>query len=152
MMTSERSARDENETSSDNGANGQDDSRRNVAEWVTFGVSALIVAALIGAALVEYFLLDESQGVQVEVTVASDQARQVGDVFYVPFTVRNRGSQGAENVKVTFTVLNGELTLEESTTEIAFLANSGTSQGELVTKYDPATHTIEARVSVLATP
>lgn len=65
--------------------------------------------------------------------------------------MRNRGSQGAENVKITFTVLEGKRTVEEST-EVAFLTNSGTSQGELVTRYDLAAHTMEARVSTFETP
>ena len=131
---------------------GNDASGRSVAEWVTLTVSGLIVAALVGAALVEYFWLDEAPGVRLDVTLAPEQARQGDDLYYIPFTVENTGSDGAENVAITFAVQQGGETVEESTTRIAFLANGGTATGELVTAFDPASYEISARVSTFETP
>lgn len=127
-------------------------SGRSVAEWVTLVVSGLIVAALVGAALVEHFLVDEPPGVRLEIALAVEQTRRAEDLYYVPFTVKNTGSDGAENVTVAFAVQQDDQTVEESTTQIAFLSNSGTAKGELVTVYDPASYDISARISTFETP
>jgi uncharacterized protein (TIGR02588 family) len=136
----------------DNGDGDQHAKGRSTAEWTTLAVSLLIVAALIGAALVEQFWFSEPPGVRLEVTLSPEQTRHVDDVYYVPFTVKNIGSDGAENVSVAFTVKDDGQTLQESTIEIAFLANSGSAQGELVTEYDPATHQVDAQISTFETP
>lgn len=136
----------------DHGDRDQHETGRSTAEWTTLVVSALIVAALIGAAIVEQLWLSEPPGVRLTVTLSREQTRHVDDAYYVPFTVRNIGSDGAENVAVAFTVTDNGQTLQESTIEIAFLANSGSARGELVTEYDPATYQIDAQVSTFETP
>lgn len=127
-------------------------SHRSLAEWITLAISALIVAALIGAALVEHFWLDEVQGVALDVTLDQGQTRQVDDLYHLPFAVKNAGSEGAENVTIAFAVRDGEQTMEESTIVIDFLSNGGTASGELVTAYDPSAYDISARVSAFETP
>ncbi|MGI8642917.1 MAG: hypothetical protein ACR2LS_02235 [Thermomicrobiales bacterium] len=125
---------------------------RSLAEWTTLIVSVLIVGTLIGAALVEYFWLDEARGVRLEATLALEQTRRVDDRYYIPFTVTNSGADGAENVNVVFEVQQDGQTVEESTIQIAFMANGGMSQGEMVTAYDPAVYDVSARVSAFETP
>ena len=53
------------------------------------------------------------------------------------------------NVVVLFSIKQGDETVEESTADIAFLPNRGSSEGELVTALDLATHTVEARVATI---
>ncbi len=130
----------------------QDASHRSAAEWTTLILSGLIVATLIGAAFVEYFWVDEARGVKLEVSLAQEQTRHLDDLYYIPFTGKNTGSDGAENVSIAFAVQDGDRTLEESTIVIDFLSNSGTASGELVTAYDPAAYDITARVSAFETP
>ena len=125
---------------------------RTTAELTTLAVSLLITLALVGAALYEDFAQDEPAGTWVTVRVAVEQAERRGDRFYVPFTVANAGAEPAENVTVVFEVKRGEEVLEESTAEIAFLPNSGSEEGEVVTAFDPAAHEIAARVGTLQSP
>lgn len=130
----------------------RDPAHRSVAEWTTLIVSALIVAALIGTALAEHFWVDTTPGVALAVTLEMDQTRRVDNRYYVPFTVKNTGSEGAENVTIAFAVQRGDQTVEESTTQISFISNGGTANGELVTAFDPARYDITARVSTFETP
>ncbi len=125
---------------------------RNAAEWTTLGISAVIVATLVATAVYEHLARTEPSGAWVSVRVDVARAEQRAGLFYIPFTVANTGGEPAENVAVVFEVKRGEETVEESTTEVAFLPNSGSTVGELVTALDPAAHTIEARVATLQFP
>ena len=125
---------------------------RTIAEWTTLIGSALVVALLVGAALYEHLVHDEPAGVRVVVDLALEQAETRDGMTYVPFIVVNTGAAPAGNVVVLFAIKQGELTVEESTAEIAFLSNSGTAEGEMVTALDLTTHTIEARVATLQIP
>jgi uncharacterized protein (TIGR02588 family) len=126
--------------------------RRTAAEWTTLGVSAAIIAALVGVAVYEHLARAEPAGVRVSVRLETERAERRGEAYYVPFVVVNAGAEPAEAVSVAFEVRRGEEVLEESTIEIAFLANSGSEEGELVTRLDPAAHEIEARVGALLRP
>ena len=125
---------------------------RSAAEWTTLTVSTLVIALLVGAALYEHATSDEPSGIHVTVEVALDRAEQRDGLTYVPFEVVNTGAAPAENVVVMFEIKRGDETVEESTADIAFLANGGSEEGELVTALDLASHTIEARVSNVLTP
>ncbi len=133
-------------------SNGKRPSPRTAAEWTTFAVSVVIAAALVGVALYEQFVAKEAPGVRVDIELAVGRAERRDGVFYVPFEVANAGARPAENVVVVFEVKQGEETVEESTADVAFLPVRGAVGGELVTRYDPATATIEARVATLQTP
>jgi uncharacterized protein (TIGR02588 family) len=141
----------QDEASDDDEQSGEND-RRSIAEWTTLIVSALFVAALVGAALYEHFAREEPPGVRIAVELALDEADVRGGLTYIPFTVVNTGADPAESVVVLFEIKQGEETVEESTAEIAFLPNSGSADGELVTALDLGTHTIEARVATLLFP
>ena len=125
---------------------------RSTAEWTTLMASALVVLLLIGAALYEHFLRDEPPGVHIAVELALDRVEERDGLTYVPFTVVNTGAAPAENVVVLFEIKQGDETVEESTADIAFLPNSGSADGELVTALDLATHTVEARVATIQIP
>lgn len=125
---------------------------RNAAEWITLGVSFLVVTLMVGTALYEHFAREEPPGSWILVEIDVARAVHRGDLFYVPFTVRNAGTAPAEDVAVVFAIKDGETVLEESTTTIPFLANSGSADGQLVTAYDPATYAIEARPATLLAP
>ncbi len=125
---------------------------RTIAEWTTLIGSVIVIALLVGAALYEHLVHDEPAGVRVAVVLALDQAESRDGLTYVPFTVVNTGAAPAENVVVLFAIKQSEVTVEESTAEIAFLSNSGTAEGEMVTALDLTTHTVEARVATLQIP
>jgi uncharacterized protein (TIGR02588 family) len=82
----------------------------------------------------------------------SRRASPPGGLTYVPFTIANTGAAPAENVVVLFEIKRGEEPVEESTAEVAFLPNSGSAEGELVTAHDLTTHTVEGRVATFQEP
>jgi len=125
---------------------------RTAAEWTTLAVSIVVVGALVGAAVFEYFGRAEATGAQVHVELAVDEAERRGDHYYVPYTVVNVGGEPAEGVVVVFEVEQGAEVVEESTAEIAFLPNRGRAEGEMVTALDPAAHDLSARVATLQSP
>ncbi len=125
---------------------------RTVAEWTTLAVSVAVAAVLVGLALYEQFVDEELPGARVSIALAVEEAEERDGFFYVPFDVANAGAQPAESVVVVFEVRQGEETVEESTADVAFLPINGAVGGELVTRYDPATTTIESRVATLQIP
>jgi uncharacterized protein (TIGR02588 family) len=125
---------------------------RSAAEWTTLIVSVLVIAIIVGAALYEHFANGEPPGVQISVDVAIDRIDTRDGQNYVPFTVTNVGADPAQDVVVIFEIKQGDDTVEESTTDIAFLPNSGSVEGELVTALDLSAHTIEARVATFQIP
>ena len=126
--------------------------RRTTAEWITFAVSLLVTAALVGAALYEHVVEEGPPGPLVTVALALDRAERRGDAYYVPFTVANAGAAAAADVGIVFEVRRNEEVLEESTTTIPFLPVEGTAEGEMVTVLDPAQHEVVARVGTLLGP
>jgi uncharacterized protein (TIGR02588 family) len=125
---------------------------RSTAEWTTLIGSLVVVALLIGAALYEHFAREEVPGTWISIDVATDEAVQRDDLFYIPFTAANRGTKPAEDVTIMFTIERDGETVEESTVTVPFLPNSGSADGELITAFDPATHQIEARPATLLSP
>jgi uncharacterized protein (TIGR02588 family) len=125
---------------------------RNAAEWVTLLVSLAIVVMTVALALYEHFWREEPPGTWLRVELDLAQAVKRDDLYYIPYTATNQGSAAAEAVGLLVTVRQGETVLEEVTTEIPFLANSGSADGVFVTAYDPATHTVEAQPTILQIP
>jgi len=136
----------------DDDGNGKRPPPRTVAEWTTLAVSVAVAAVLVGLALYEHFVDEELPGARVSIALDIARAEERDGVFYVPFDVANGGAQPAENVVIVFDVRRGEETVEESTAEFAFLPINGAVSGELVTRHDPTTITIEGRVATLQTP
>lgn len=128
--------------------NGQDDPRRTTAEWISFGASLLIVAAVIG--LITYFHFRQGQEPTViQVKPQLDEVRQENGRFYLPVAVENTGGKTAENVwvEITLQTANGEPETGEFV--IAFLANRSTSTGVVIFRQDPAMGELAASVSYL---
>lgn len=150
--------KDDSGSSDDNSEHGGsiDDSEevgpRSAAEWTVLAISAIVVALLVGAALYEHYGQEEPPGIRIAVELSLDQAEARDGLTYIPFIVRNTGRLPAESVVIRFEIKLGEETVEESTAEFAFLPNSGSVEGELVTALDLSTHTIEAQVATVQVP
>jgi uncharacterized protein (TIGR02588 family) len=127
-------------------------SGRNAAEWVTLAVSIVILAAFLGAALYEHFLLDEPPGAILRVELQLGEAERRGDRFYVPFEVTNSGGEPASDVVLLFEVRQGEEVIEESDATIPFLPSDGVESGEVVLMSDPAEYEVTAQVGNYLAP
>ena len=131
-----------------------DESRpgRNAAEWATFVVSLLILAAFVSAALYEHFQLEEQSGAILQVEVHRNQAERRGDRFYLPFNATNTGADPASDVALHFEVLDGEEVIEESDAVIPFLPSDAEETGEVVLMSDPAQYEVTAQVGNYLSP
>ncbi len=81
---------------------------RTGPEWVTFGVSALILLVVVGLMVVHAFQTDDPAAPAAD---RPGSVRQVGEQFFVPVEIVNRGDLGAAQVQVM-----AELTIDGNTT------------------------------------
>jgi uncharacterized protein (TIGR02588 family) len=72
---------------------------RKLAEWVTLGTSALVVAGVAGFLIYEA-LREDSPFVPVHARVLMEQVRQEGGRYVVPVEVRNDGRQTLKEFKI----------------------------------------------------
>jgi uncharacterized protein (TIGR02588 family) len=118
---------------------------RTAAEWVTLGISSLIVVGLF--ALVTYFhLTASSDPVIVEVQPRATETYQAGGRFYLPITVHNRGGETGEEVKVRVTLTSTDGHQETAELQVQFLAGGGASRAVVSFTGDPRQGQVEAGV------
>ena len=106
---------------------------RTVAEWVTFGVSSAILAAVLALIAMQLPNSDDPAAPLAEV----DAERSLDGRHYVDVLVTNQGDDPASNVQV-----NASLVIDASTTEgdqtIDFLAADEEVKLTFVFEDDPA--------------
>lgn len=103
------------------------------AGWVTFGVAAAILVAVLGAILSEVTATSEPPSPVVEVGTAVERRGR----FVVPVTLSNEGDETAQDVQVTATLTIDDV---ETTSDqvVAFLAGGEDQRLEFVFRDDPA--------------
>ncbi|NJM75820.1 MAG: TIGR02588 family protein [Acaryochloridaceae cyanobacterium RU_4_10] len=129
---------------------GQEQSRRSLAEWVTFSIAAAILSTVIG--LVLYIWLGkQSQPPILSVTYEKTIRKSEGQ-FYVPFVLLNKGGETVESVRVVakLKMSNGIEELGEQ--EIDFLSSGEVQNGAFVFSKDPKKGQINIRVTSYKLP
>ncbi len=122
---------------------------RTLAEWVTFGVAALILLAIIGGVIYDWIATPPTPPV---LTVRQkDDVRRENGQFYVHFEVENSGGETAEAVQVISTLRVGEEE-QEGEQQIDFLSGGETAEGAFVFTLDPAAGELELRVASYKLP
>lgn len=109
---------------------------RTTVEWITLGISVMIVASLVG--LITYlYVSGGSTPAVIEVKPQFDQIRQVQDQYYLPIEIRNVGGETAEEVTVQISLVsaNGQTASVEVT--IDFLAGHGRMKATVAFSEDP---------------
>ena len=122
------------------------DPGRTTAEWVSLGVSLLIVLALAGLVTYDYFATG-NEPPTIEVTPQLEQVRQEGDAFYLPVEVANTGDQTAQDVSVEVALQAGEGDPESAQFTVAFLPGGGTEEAVVVFREDPSRGEISSSIS-----
>lgn len=121
---------------------------RTGPEWVTFGVSALILVVVLGLLVVPAFHTDDPAAPAAD---RPGPVRQVGGQFFVPVEIVNRGDQGAAQVQVV-----AELTIGGKTTSgdqvIDFLGGGETQELTFAFADDPAHGELLIAVAGFAKP
>ncbi len=115
---------------------------KNWVEWTVFGVSAALIALVIG------FLIFESATIghalpDIQLRLGTPEARS--SYFAVPLEVTNKGDQTAEGVHIEV-ILSAGGKEEQADLEIAFLPRRGMREAWVTFKTDPAKGSLEARV------
>lgn len=120
---------------------------RSAAEWTTFGVAVVILAAVLAAIGLQAARSDEPAA---PAAVASEATR-VGDVFHVPVTVTNEGDETAEAVQVLASLeIEGETVEAEQTVD--FLAGGDQQKVVFTFADDPADAELTVRVGSYLVP
>jgi len=109
---------------------------RTTAEWVTLGVSALIVLALAGLVVFQT-ITQGTRPPEIEVKPLTEEVKQIGENYYLPIEVSNRGELAVEAVEVEV-----ELRVEGKEPEtigftVPFLAGLETDTQTVVLSDDP---------------
>lgn len=102
--------------------------RRTTAEWVSLGITLLLLASVIGAVI---WLWVTSSDAPVRFNVAVGEGRIEGDQYYLPFSIVNASEQTAAQVAVEGRIRVGDKE-ETATTVFAFVASQEKTEGVLI--------------------
>jgi len=115
---------------------------KNWLEWTVFGVSAVLIATVIGFLVYESATLGDALP-DIQLHLGTAEARS--GYFAVPLEVTNKGDQTAEGVHIEVVLRSGGKE-ESADLEIAFLPRRGAREAWVTFKTDPRQGTLEARV------
>jgi uncharacterized protein (TIGR02588 family) len=124
--------------------------RRSLAEWVTFWISALILLVLVGLILYDW-QVNQSRPPAFDVAV-SDAIRITDGRYYVPFAITNTGGRIATGVQVTAELHIPEADDETGEQQIDFLSGHETKAGSFVFSHNPQAGDLMVRVASYRLP
>jgi uncharacterized protein (TIGR02588 family) len=115
---------------------GKEQKGRTTAEWVTLGISTLIVLALAGLVVFQA-ITQGTRPPQIEIEPLTEEVKQVGESYYLPISVTNSGDKAVEAVEVEV-----ELRVEGDEPEtigftVQFLAGLETDTHTVILSGDP---------------
>jgi uncharacterized protein (TIGR02588 family) len=116
---------------------GEQSKERTAAEWITLGVSVLIVLALAGLVIYQELARGTEPPV-IEVMPRLGETRHEGDAYYVPIDVTNKGETTAEDIEVQLSLEAGEGQPEVAAFTLKFLAGAETESQTVVFQNDPS--------------
>ena len=123
---------------------------RSPAEWVTFGVAALILLAVFS------FVVYDWVGTPITppelVVTQSAPVEQVGDQFRISFELRNDGGDTAEAVQVIAELERDGEVVAEGEQQVDFLSPGEREEGAFLFQEDPARGTLTLRVASYKEP
>jgi uncharacterized protein (TIGR02588 family) len=124
------------------------DRDRSTAEWVTLGVSIVILAAIVGL-VVYVYLSGGDEPATIAVRPLLEEVRHDGDTYYLPVEVANNGDRTAEDVQVQVTLTAGEGEPASATFTLRFLAGGEQQRGVVAFRRDPAAGELRLSVSFI---
>lgn len=121
---------------------------RTRPEWVTFGISALILAVVVGLLVVRAF---HAEAAAAPIADRPGAVKEISGQYFVPVEIVNRGDLGAAQVQVV-----AELTIDGNTTSsdqvIDFLGGEETQGLTFIFADDPAEGDLNITVAGFAEP
>jgi uncharacterized protein (TIGR02588 family) len=123
---------------------------RSLAEWVTFGVAALLLTAIVSLVIYDWVATPATPPV-IRLT-RSGEIRAVNGQYYIPFTIENIGGNTAESVQVIAELkIDGSIE-EAGEQQIDFLAGDESEEGAFVFQRNPAEGELILRVGSYKMP
>jgi uncharacterized protein (TIGR02588 family) len=123
---------------------------RTIAEWVTFSIASLILAAIAG--LVIYSWATKRQSPPVLQIDRSNEIRETNGQFYVPFEISNTGGETVESVQVVAELkINGQVA-ESGDQQFDFLSEDEKEEGAFVFRQDPRKGELTVQVASYKLP
>ncbi|AKG20518.1 TIGR02588 family protein [Calothrix sp. 336/3] len=124
--------------------------KRTLAEWISFSISSLILAVMVG--LVIYIWQDKTNQQPPKISAVEEGIIQENSgYYYVPFSVTNHGGSTAESVQIIAELqINGEV--ESGEQQIDFLSRGEKEQGAFIFKSDPRQGKLTIRVASYKLP
>ena len=124
------------------------DKGRSVVEWITLGISVLILLVLAGLIVYES-TRDDNEPTVIVVEPAFEALRQEQDHYYLPVTVANGGSRTAEGVVVQLTLAGARGEAETASLTVDFLAGGEKVEGVVVFRGRPSAQNVSFVASYL---
>ncbi len=123
---------------------------RSFAEWLSFGISSLIVGTTAG--LVIYSWATGRDSPPILSIQRTEPVREADGQFYVPFEISNTGGETAESVQVIAELKVKAAVQESGDLQIDFLSRGETEKAEFVFKTDLRKGDLVVRVASYKTP
>jgi uncharacterized protein (TIGR02588 family) len=120
------------------------------AEWISLGLSSLILAIVIG--LVVYLWVSDRKRQPPIIEVTTAEIRKSAAQYYVPFTVTNAGGETAEAVQVIAELRAGSTVMETGEQTIDFLSSQEKAEGAFIFTQDPRQAELIIRVASYSNP
>ena len=128
-----------------------DDTRLNIAEWVTLGISLAIVIAVLG--VTSWLALHgDVAPATFDVSPKTDQVRHHNDAWYLPIDVRNVGDDTAADVVVRAELDTGNGEAETAEFTVTFLSGGDRTSGTAVFRHDPREGDLSVMVASFSEP
>ena len=109
--------------------------RKNLLEWIVFGISLILITAVVGLLVVEEIRSPERPP---NLRVTLGEAVPGGDGTYrLPVTVRNEGGQTAEQARLEVTLQSGGREIERAELTMAFVPRDSSRRGWVILQHDP---------------
>ncbi|NEQ31597.1 MAG: TIGR02588 family protein [Leptolyngbya sp. SIO4C5] len=126
------------------------DPPRTLAEWITLGVTTLILAILVGLVVYDWRVnQNRPPAFQVEIT---ETARVTDSHYYVPFEIVNTGGRIARTVQVTAELHIDGIDDETGEQQIDFLSGNERKRGSFVFNHNPQAGELIIRVASYRLP
>jgi uncharacterized protein (TIGR02588 family) len=118
---------------------------RSLAEWVSFGVAAAILALVAGLVIYDWLTTPRQEP---RVSVRQEGAiRSADGLFYVPFTVENSAGNTVEALRVHAELEVDGSVVESGEQEFDFLSGGEQGQGAFVFTRDPEQGELRLRIT-----
>jgi uncharacterized protein (TIGR02588 family) len=110
---------------------------RTAAEWVTFGVSVLILLALVGLVIFQA-LTRGNRPSTIKVEPMLEEVRQSEGAYYLPINITNDGDQAVGDVEIQMSLASEGSEPETIAFTVQFLAGGESQEETVVFSKDPS--------------